>query len=52
MKRKSFAKAKNYRASNKGFRIWVRFVKKRRHRKARRGNPEIEYKKTGAWEID
>jgi len=51
MIRKSFSKAKKYRCSaGKSLRKSIKYIKRARHRAARRNGPE-EYKKTGAWDI-
>jgi len=51
MIKKSFSKAKKYRCSaGKSLRKSIKYIKRARHRAARRNGPE-EYKKTGAWDI-
>ncbi len=51
MTKKSFSKAKSYRCkSGKSLSRSVKYLKKSRHKAARRKGPS-EYKKTGAWDI-
>lgn len=51
MVKKSFSKAKSHRCATLSLRKDVKFLKKMRHRKARRIGPDA-YKETGAWDID
>ena len=51
MVKKSFSRSKRCRCSaGKTLRKEVKYLKKARHRAARRNGPQ-EYKKTGAWDI-
>lgn len=50
MVKKEFSKMKRYRLQTKALQRNVKFLKRLRHRKARRIGPDA-YKETGAWDL-
>ena len=50
MTKKQFSEAKQHRCKTRGLRIYLKYLKRARNKKARREGPHI-YKTTGAWDV-